>query len=68
MKNTLEGINSTLGVTEPQKAPVSQSNLEKKRTKLRISHSLTFNYITKLLSSKQHNVGTKHRCGVGEDS
>ena len=32
MKNTLEGINSTLGDTEPQKTPNSQSNLEKKRT------------------------------------
>jgi len=33
MKNTLEGINSTLGATEPQKAPVSQSNREKKKKK-----------------------------------
>ena len=31
MKNTLEGISSTLGATEPQKAPVSQSNLEGKK-------------------------------------
>ena len=44
------------------KRPQLAKALEKKRTKLRISHSLTFDYTTKLLSSKQHSIGTKHRC------
>ena len=39
---------------EPWMAPNSQSNLEKKRTKLEALHSLISNYITKLQQSKQY--------------
>ena len=44
---------------ELQKTLNCQTNLEEKRTKLEVSHSLISHYTTKLQSSKQHGTGTK---------
>ena len=44
---------------EPQRTLNSQSNLEKKSTKLEVSCSLNSFYTTKLQQSKQHGTGTK---------
>ena len=46
---------------ETQKTLNTQNNLEKKRTKLEVSHSLISNYTTKLQSSKQYGASIKNR-------
>ena len=45
---------------EPQKTPRRQSNLEKKRTKVKVSYFLTSDFATeKLQLPKQYCTGTK---------
>ena len=46
---------------ESQKTPIFQSNIEKKITKVDVSHAQTSDYTIKLQQSKQHGPGTKNQ-------
>ena len=46
---------------ESQETPIIQSNIEKKITKVDVSHAQTSDHIIKLQQSKQHGPGTKHK-------
>ena len=46
---------------ESQETPIIESNIEKKITKVDVSHAQTSDYAIKLQESKQHGPGTKNK-------
>ena len=60
------GTNNSKICTEARKTQILKRIL-RKRTKLKVSHSLVLNYTTKLQYSKQYGVGTKTGAGTKTD-